>query len=165
MRRRGFTLSELVLVMVLMGVLAVAVYPAMRDTAVFALRSASRQLVADIHFAKNLAMSSHAVCGIAFDPVHDVYFVYRGSPATPIDHPLRPGQPHRVDLGAQGIALATASFGSGSELRFDPLGQPLDASGQPFLTAGMVILSRGVGASATVDTITVNAFSGGVSGP
>ena len=161
MSRRGFTLIELAMVIAISAILAVVAYPALRDLGNFGLGAAARGLAADIHFAKNRAVSTHAICGVAFSPSGDAYTLFSGTPATPLQHPLRPGRDYRVDLGAQGVDLVAASFGGGTQLRFDALGQPLDASGQPFLSQGRAILAR----DAARDTVSVDAFTGGVRGP
>lgn len=161
MRRGGFTLIELAIVIAIAAILAAVSYPSLRDAGLFGLDSAARGLAADIHFVKNRAMATHAVCGVQFEPAAERYTLFSGSPATPLEHPLRPGEGYCVNLGAENIDLLAASFGGGAELRFDPLGQPLDASNQPFTATGRVILARG----AERDTVAVDAFSGGVSGP
>ncbi len=161
MSRRGYTLIELAIVVTIAAVLAAVAYPSLRDGGRFGLTAAARGLAADLHFAKSRAMATHAVCGVAFDAAGDSYTLFTGSPATPLEHPLRPGRAYRVDLASQGVDLAQAAFGGGSELRFDPLGQPLDAAGTPFYAAGRAVLARG-GAS---DTVLVDAFTGGVRGP
>lgn len=161
MSRRGFTLIELAMVIAISAILAVVAYPTLRDLGNFGLAAAARGLVADIHFVKNRAVSTHAICGVAFSPAGDSYTLFSGTPATPLQHPLRPGQDYRVNLGAQGVDLVVASFGGGTQLRFDALGQPLDASDQPFLAQGRAVLARG-GAN---DTVKVDAFTGGVRGP
>lgn len=161
MNRRGFTLIELAMVITISAILAVVSYPTLRDLGSFGLAAAARGLVADIHFVKNRAVTTHAPCGVAFSPSGDTYTLFAGTPATPLQHPLRPGQDYRVNLGAQGVDLVTASFGGGAQVRFDALGQPLDASDQPFLTRGRAILARG----AERDTVSVDAFTGGVQGP
>lgn len=159
--RRGFTLTELAVVIVVLGTLAAVAYPRLADLGVFSLHAASRRLAGDLNHAKNLAMSRRVACGVAFAPALDAYTVFVGTPATPAPDPQRPDRPLRVDLAAVGVDLASASFGGSAEVRFDPLGQPLDAAGQPFTARGRVVLAHG----AERDTVTVDAFSGGVRGP
>jgi len=161
MRRAGHTVIELIIVISVMAILAAVAYPALRDTGLFRLDAAARRLAADIHFVKNRAMATHAVCGVAFDASGDRYALFTGDPSAPLEHPLRPGEPYRVDLGAEGVDVVAAVFGGGDELRFDPLGQPLDGTGQPFHAAGRVVLACGSG----LDTVRVDAFTGGVDGP
>jgi prepilin-type N-terminal cleavage/methylation domain-containing protein len=160
MRRGGFTLAELAIVMVITAVLAIVVYPTLAGLGAFPVSAAARRLAQDLRYARSLAMSTHAVCGVRFEPPAARYTVFVATPATPAPDPLRPGQPLQVALAGSGVALA-ASFGGGAEVRFDPLGQPLDAAGRPFATEGHAILTR----EDACDTVTVDPFSGGVSGP
>jgi len=160
MRRGGYTLAELAIVMVIASVLAIAVYPSLAGLGSFPVGAAARRLAQDLRYARNLAMSTHAVCGVQFEPAASRYTVFVGTAATPATDPLRPGQPLRVTLTRSGVALA-ASFGGGTEVRFDPLGEPLDGSGRPFAAQGRAVLSR----ADARDTVTVDPFSGGVTGP
>lgn len=158
MNRRGFSLMELVIVIAISGVLAFVSYPALSRIGGFGLKAAGRGLAADLEFAKNRAISTHTVCGASFDATGDAYTLFTGTPATPLQHPLRPGQSYVVRLAGQRVDLVSASFGGGAEVRFDALGQPLDSANQPYTAQGRVILARG----ADRDTVRVDAFTGGV---
>ena len=158
MNRRGFTLGELVIVIVIMGVLAFASYPALSSLGSFGLAAAGRGLAADLEFVKSRAISTHTICGATFDVAGDTYTLFTGTPSTPLQHPLRPGQSYVVRLAGQRVDLVSATFGGSAQVRFDGLGQPLDGANQPYSAQGRVILARG----AVRDTVCVDAFTGGV---
>jgi prepilin-type N-terminal cleavage/methylation domain-containing protein len=65
--RSGFTLIELAIVMVLVGILAVVVYPRMRVSPSRKVAMAARQLAAELDMARTRAMSSKRAARIVFD--------------------------------------------------------------------------------------------------
>ena len=57
---RGFTIVELILVVVLIGILAVSVVPKFVDTSAISLQGGAAMVAADIRYTQELAMSTHA---------------------------------------------------------------------------------------------------------
>ena len=63
---QGFTLVELIMIIVLISILAVSVMPSFIDTSVFSLEGAAGMVAADIRYAQELAMGTHASKTITF---------------------------------------------------------------------------------------------------
>jgi prepilin-type N-terminal cleavage/methylation domain-containing protein len=62
----GFTLIELIMVIVLISILAVSVVPKFMDTSAISLQGGAAMVVADIRYTQELAMSTHAPKTITF---------------------------------------------------------------------------------------------------
>jgi prepilin-type N-terminal cleavage/methylation domain-containing protein len=56
---RGFTLVELIMVVVLISILAVSVVPKFVDTSAISLQGGAAMVLADIRYTQELAMSTH----------------------------------------------------------------------------------------------------------
>jgi prepilin-type N-terminal cleavage/methylation domain-containing protein len=63
---RGFTLIEIIMVVVLIGILAVSVVPKFVDTSAISLQGGAAMVRADIRYTQELAMSTHAPKTITF---------------------------------------------------------------------------------------------------
>jgi prepilin-type N-terminal cleavage/methylation domain-containing protein len=71
---KGFTLLELAVVMVCIGILSVAVAPTVRGyIRTIGLRNAVYQLSGDLYTIKSQAIRTSANCNIAFDPLLQTY--------------------------------------------------------------------------------------------
>ena len=57
---RGFTLVELIMVVVLISILAVSVVPKFVDTSAISLQGGAAMVAADIRYTQELAMSTHS---------------------------------------------------------------------------------------------------------
>ena len=62
----GFTLIELIMVIVLIGILAVSVVPKFIDTSAISLHGAAAMIAADIRYAQELAMGTNQPESITF---------------------------------------------------------------------------------------------------
>ena len=139
MRKSGFTIIEIIMVIVLLSILAFVViarggyYPVK-------LNGAGEKLLSDIRYAKRLAMTNHRIYGILFDVSENSYTVYDyGEPPldpeeepSAVEDPYRPGDPLTVDYQDEdgyynGIEIISAVFGETNELRFDSFGVPYGA--------------------------------------
>ncbi len=71
----GFTLIELIMVIVLISILAVSVVPKFMDTSAISLQGGAALVVADIRYTQELAMSTHAPKTITFTTNYTYYTV------------------------------------------------------------------------------------------
>lgn len=124
---RGFTLLELVLVIALAALLAVAVIPRFTPSP-SGIDAASRKIESDILYAQSLAMSRGVNHGINFVSGGS-YVLYRGSVGIPILDPLT-----RQNFSEDLIRFGRTEVANNFLLEFDPMGQPVLGGGGGGLT-------------------------------
>jgi prepilin-type N-terminal cleavage/methylation domain-containing protein len=112
---RGFTLIELIMVVVLISILAVSVVPKFLDTSGFSLIGAASMAAGDIRYTQELAMGTHASKSIVFTSGNTYYTV-----------------------GSQTVNLPSkVSISSGATFTFNSLGEPTAGGGSSVtLSAG-----------------------------
>jgi len=158
-KRKTFSIIELVMVIVALGVFSVAVVVSIDSAKVNKLIGAASKLTFDIRYAQQLALSRHTTCGVSFDPGNDTYFVYVGDTSTKaIDPHMR--TEFIVDFTSQseysGIDLASTDFGD--LLSFDSIGTPYDSSAVALSSQGNIVLGTG----SYTKTVTVQPSTGKV---
>ncbi len=103
----GFTLVELIMVIVLISILAVSVVPKFMDTSAISLQGGAALVVADIRYTQELAMSTHTSKTITFT-TNDTYYTVNSQTMN---------LPSRV------------SISSGATFTFNSLGEPTTGGG------------------------------------
>ncbi len=165
---RGFTLIELVLIIIILGIIGFIISISIGDINSTKLNSAARRLASDIRYAQQLSMTKQIRHGVVFT-VPNTYTVFQENdpnPDTPARNPAGGGDlivDYSSDPQLQGVAISTPSFCTGAggtppcaqALEFNPLGAPTDETGTP-LTSGSVILSY----SGNSKTLTVEPNTG-----
>jgi prepilin-type N-terminal cleavage/methylation domain-containing protein len=151
---QGFTLIELVMVIVIVGILAGLAIPRFQSFYAIKLSGAARKVVSDLRFAQQLAISQHADSRIEFSGNS-----YRGCYCNETDGACSSGTctstnwsaitdpftraplvvDFNTDLQYRGINIASTNFGG--TLRFDWQGVPQNASGAPLTAEGSISLS------------------------
>lgn len=149
MKRRGFTIIELIVILVILGVLALFAFLTISPYRAVKLEAAAKKVAADLLFAKNLALSTSKWHGVSFeaDPVN-TYRVYlkEDSTAIPIEDPSQLGKDFVVDLYDyySGVTIASVSIAGGNRVEFHPLGTPYDnRGGSAIASTGEVTLNYG----------------------
>ena len=104
---QGFTIIELIMVVVLIGILAVSVVPKFMDTSAISLQGGAAMVVADIRYTQELAMGTHAPKTITFTTSDTFYTV----------NSQTMNLPSRV------------SISSGATFTFNSLGEPTTGGG------------------------------------
>mgnify|MGYP001814262908 FL=1 len=104
---RGFTLVELIMVVVLIGILAVSVVPKLVDTSAISLQGGAAMVVADIRYTQELAMSTHSPKTITF-ATNDTFYTVNSQTMN---------LPSRV------------SISNGATFTFNSLGEPTAGAG------------------------------------
>ena len=86
--KRGFTIAELVLVIAIVGVLAIAVGTIMIDSQKTHIGIAAKKVKSDIDHARSWAMAKRGTTyGVYFDDSNDQYTVYENTVGTPVLNP------------------------------------------------------------------------------
>jgi prepilin-type N-terminal cleavage/methylation domain-containing protein len=145
MSARGFTLTELVIIVVILGILSWVAYPRMVAMDEIKLDAAARRLAADLRYAQSLAMSRRVIHGILFDAPQEKYTVFAPNAATPITDPADRARGMVVDYTSRtefkGVLVQSAAFGTTPGVTFDYFGVPRDTAGVDLTTNGVVVLS------------------------
>ncbi len=180
--RRGFTLIEVLLVVVLLGIAGVLVIPSMSQVGVLRVQASVRTVVADITFLQSEAVAFQGRRAIWFgkvprwDEAGGAWTFIDGNgyvmaevtgpsldlTANALPDPDRPERPLARNFdepGYAGAALGDIDFNGGALLIFDELGGPVrDLDGpEPGDTGSITITGSG-----SVFRVNVEAFTGRV---
>ncbi len=143
---RAFTLIEILIVVVILGITAAAIIPQISSRDDLKVTAAARQLMSDLSYAQNRAISSQKMVYVQIDEGNQQYQVLTGlSPKTVLTHPLNKAD-YQVRfglLGAHGledVQLASANFDGEKTIGFDEMGAPYSVSGG---TGVATVLSQG----------------------
>lgn len=164
MMNKGYTIIELLMVMVIIGFFAAIVLPAFStsyDT--LKVESAYRQLMQDIRYAQQLAVSRHVTHGLSFNPSNETYFIYRQSTSNIVKDPLTQ-KPFIVTYTSgrfSGINLVSTTFLLPwlNRLEFNSLGAPSNGGTVVINYRGMPLSCGGISGGIT-KTVTVEANTG-----
>ena len=166
----GFTLIEILVVVVILGIAAAIVVPAIGSRDDLKTTSAARMIMADLIYAQNRSISQQRKHFVVFDDANETYSVFEDKrPAVPnmtiITHPVE-ASAFTVNLGPSGpgpirdVYIGLADFDGKKILMFDELGTPYSydaaTNTEAALTAGQVRLT----CKALTLTVTVEPFSG-----
>jgi len=127
--KKGYTTIELLMVIVIIGFFASIVMPFFSTTYdTFKIEGAYRQLMQDLRYAQQLAISRQVPHGISVDDVADTYWVYRQNPSNIVKDPATQ-KPLIVSYATgkfAGIQLVSTTYNFPTErIEFDSLGAPL----------------------------------------
>jgi len=132
----GFTLLELIVVMMILAIAAAVIVPQAVGTSGLKAQSAARVIMADLEYAQSQAIVTQQTVEVDFSVTGNSYAVTNTS--GPLIHPITKKQ-YIVDFdsqqGFQGVRIDSADFGGGSKVGFDSLGAP-DADGSVTVSAG-----------------------------
>lgn len=145
-RKNGFTLIEIVIVIILIGILAAAIGPRilhLQDS--FKVEAAAEQIANHIRLAQSRAIAQHITHGIGFDTTNHLYSVYDQA-GNAIKNPLNPGKNLIIDFDSPGSQYydshlkdvefsAATNFGGNKYVTFTPLGKPTEG--------GSVVITKG----------------------
>jgi prepilin-type N-terminal cleavage/methylation domain-containing protein len=155
----GFTLTEIIIVVVIIAIAALTAIPMMSSAASVQIKSAVNMLVADLEYAKSMAISRGQNFSVVFDDNTECYWIEDQS-GTVIPHPVKKGFSYMVDFQNDGrlnkVNIVDVDFDTTSEVKFDYLGSPYNGSGSP-LNHGVINLEAG-GTTATVMVEAVTGF-------
>jgi len=145
MSARGFTLTELIVIISILGIVSWLAFPKMAAMDEIKLDTAGRRLANDLRYAQSLAMSKRVIHGILFDAALEKYTVFAPTAATPITDPADRARGMVVDYTRKtefkGVLIQSATFGTTPGVTFDYFGVPRDTAGVDLGATGKIILT------------------------
>jgi len=159
---RGFTLVELVAIMVVLAVMAGVALPTLGNLTSTRAGMAARQLLRDFTHARQRALATGTTCWITIDMTAQSWTLLRDDPANPgLDDAIvltdaGTGKDFVTFIGTAeylGVDITACDFDGSVSTGFDWMGKPLDANGADLASEGTVTLTGG-------HQITVNAGTG-----
>jgi len=141
----GFTLVELLIVLVILGISAALAIPMISSAGSTQIRSAANMIAADLEYAKSMAITRGQSYSVVFDKLSERYRIEDAS-GNVIAHPVKKGFNYEVDFRNDSrldkVDIQDVDFDSTSEVSFDYLGSPHNGSGAP-LNRGVITLEGG----------------------
>jgi len=156
-RHAGFTLVEILAVVVILGIASALVIPNLGAQNDQYTQAAARVVMADLIYAQNQAIVTQTMQYVTFDTVGQAYSILTVSPSTtPLTYAQNPTSLQNFirQFGSsatpqlQNVALSSVSFDTKTTMAFDELGAPYSwdpgaNATTPFVAAGAVVLSSG----------------------
>jgi prepilin-type N-terminal cleavage/methylation domain-containing protein len=155
--KAAFTLVEIIIVVVIIAIAAMVAIPLASSAASVQIRSAANMITADLEYAKSLAISKGQNFSVVFNKDTETYSL-RDQDAAVIPHPVKKGFDYIVDFRKElnKVDIVDADFDNTNQVKFDYLGSPYNADGNP-LNSGVVMLQAG-GTTVTVNVEPVTGF-------
>ncbi len=159
----GFTIIEILIVVVILAIAAMTVVPMMSSAASMQIRSAANMIAADLEYAKSMAISRGQHFSVVFDKTTESYRI-EDQNGSVIPHPVQKGSNYIIDFRNDGrlnrVDIVDADFDTANAITFDYLGSPYSGTttSSP-LNSGVVNLQGG----SMTKTITVEPVTGYIS--
>ncbi len=185
-RKNGFTLVEIITVIVIFGIMALMAVPMWSSVASVQIHAAAKMIAMDLEYAKSLAITGPGLrrsldsekrsirtlfqenkgyrVSVVFDPNEESYQIFKDYNGTlvPIEHPVKRGFDYEINFSKDGrlnkVDIVSADFDANNVVKFDCFGCPYNGDGD-WLNSGAIILKAGE----TTKTITVGAVNGYIS--
>jgi prepilin-type N-terminal cleavage/methylation domain-containing protein len=154
-KSRAFTLIEILIVVVILGIAAAVVIPQISSRDDLKAAAAARSVMADLVYAQNRAISTQKMVFVEFDATNQRYQLFSSlSPKVSLTHPLNKTD-YLIAFGTSGTngledaKLVGANFDGQKVIGFDEMGSPYSvdaATGTPTaMSTGTVDVKAGNG--------------------
>lgn len=143
----GFTIIEILIVVVLIGIMAMMAIPTMSSAGSIQIRAAANMIAADLEYAKSMAISRGQNYSVVFDENAESYSIKKDDSVIP--HPVKKGFDYiinfRSDSRLNRVDIVDADFDAdpSQTITFDYLGSPYSGSGPSPLNSGIITLEAG----------------------
>lgn len=147
--RKGWTLIELIMVMVLLGIVSVVAFINISSYRTQHLYAAAERIANDLRYVKNLALTTSKWHGVSFTSSTYTLYETDGVIDTTLKSLISPAQGYVVNLGTDyhGVSISALVNLAGAKVEFSPLGVPYtDKNGFALVSTAQIVLS-GTGAS------------------
>ncbi|MCE5186318.1 MAG: prepilin-type N-terminal cleavage/methylation domain-containing protein [Planctomycetaceae bacterium] len=131
----GFTLIELIVVIVILSIAALVAVPMMSSAADMQVRSAANRIAADMDYAKNLAMTHQKAYTLVFNPSAESYDLRETATDAVISDPMRTSESYAINFTADSrlsqVDIVSADFDSdvSNAVTFNYVGCPYRGKG------------------------------------
>ncbi len=159
--RNGFTLIEIIVVVVILGIAALLAVPMLSSAADTQLRSAANMMAADMEYARSMAISRQQNYSVVFDSGTNSYEV-QDSGGTVVAHPLNSAVGLSVVFGDDSrldkVDITSADFDGFADetITFDYLGSPYSGVGvgTSLMSGTISLAAEGFTMTITVEPVT-----------
>jgi prepilin-type N-terminal cleavage/methylation domain-containing protein len=132
-RRRGVTIVELIVVVMVMGILAAVAAPAFLDSLLYhQVETAAQRVKADLELARKTARLTSAAQHVIF--TNSGYTIISGVAANELKHLDKPNADYAIDLtdSPYELDLVTSNFEDSDEVSFNGFGTAVNGDGESF---------------------------------
>ena len=152
-RLGGFTLVEMVIVVIILSIAAMMAIPFATSGTSTQLKAAATIISSDLEYAKSMAISRGQKYWVDFDEGSESYSI-KDVNGVIISHPIKKAFPYTINFAADSrldrVNITSVNFDSADTVGFDYLGSPLQSDGSYLISPGQIELSAGS------STMTVN---------
>jgi len=153
----GFTVIEVIMVVLIIGIAAGVVVPMMSSAGSMQIRAAVNMIAADLEYAKSMAISRGQPYSVVFNKAAETYQVVDQNNSV-IPHPVKKGFNYVIDFRNDGrldqVDIFDANFDSTLKVTFDYLGSPYNGSANPLNSGVVTLRSGGVTRTVSVEPVT-----------
>ena len=152
----GFTIVEIMIVVMIIVISAMVAIPVMTSAGSMQIRSAANMIAADLEYAKSMAISRQKMHAVVFNESAESYQIEDSDGI--INHPVKKGFQYVVsfsnDRRLNKVDISSVSFDGTSRIEFDYLGSPYDGSGSPLSSGVVSVQADGRTITVSVEPVT-----------
>jgi Tfp pilus assembly protein FimT len=147
LKYKGLRMLEIVVAIIMIGILLTFLFSYFSPHQPVRIDAAAQKVMADIQYARSLAISTSIWAGISFEvnPAN-TYYIYQieGDSRTIIENPASLGKHFIINLSSyyNSILVDSVNVEGGNHLEFDPLGTPYFQKNGPPITVPATITLR-----------------------
>lgn len=146
MPRRGISLIELTITMLIVGILAAVASPQFSSAlAHYRVEAVAARVTADLNYVRRTAMNTSSNRSLEFTINPGGQHQYKSIGSTAVSDPNHPGQDYIVSVPsiAPNVDLQSVSFDGNSKVVFNHYGLPLTGSPLGPLAAATIVIASG----------------------